>query len=77
MLWMPSANDCARPYRILKIERGSSVAAPHVTLSVGGAVTVPMKEDGLHALIGIADRNLYEAKAKGRNKSMVREQASP
>jgi PleD family two-component response regulator len=44
-----------------------------VTLSVGGAVTVPTAEDGLHDLIDIADRNLYEAKAKGRNKSIVRE----
>lgn len=57
----------------LKIERGGSVAAPHVTLSVGGAVTMPTKEDGLHALIDVADRNLYEAKAKGRNKSIVGE----
>ena len=57
----------------LKIEHGSSLAPPHVTLSLGGAVTVPTKEDGLHALIATADRNLYEAKAKGRNKSVVHE----
>jgi two-component system chemotaxis family response regulator WspR len=57
----------------LKIEHGSSLAAPHVTLSVGGAVTVPTKEDGLHALIATADRNMYEAKARGRNKSVVHE----
>jgi two-component system chemotaxis family response regulator WspR len=57
----------------LKIERGGSGAARHVSLSIGGAVTVPAHEDGLTDLIGIADRNLYEAKAKGRNKSVVSE----
>jgi two-component system, chemotaxis family, response regulator WspR len=57
----------------LKIEHGSSFAAPYVTLSVGGAVTVPAAEDGLLDLIAIADRNMYEAKAKGRNQSVVHE----
>jgi two-component system chemotaxis family response regulator WspR len=57
----------------LNIERGSSVGAPYVTLSIGGAVAVPHQEDGLIDLIAVADRNLYEAKAKGRNKSVVHE----
>jgi two-component system chemotaxis family response regulator WspR len=57
----------------LKIERGCPGAAPYVTLSIGGAATVPAHGDGLKDLIGIADRNLYEAKAKGRNKSIVSE----
>jgi two-component system chemotaxis family response regulator WspR len=57
----------------LKIEHGGSFAGQYVTLSVGGAVTVPTQEDGLLHLIAIADRNLYEAKAKGRNKSIVQE----
>jgi len=57
----------------LKIEHGSSMAAPYVTLSVGGAVTVPSEEDGLLDLVAVADRNMYEAKAKGRNKSVVHE----
>ena len=60
-----------RAVQALNIEHGSSSAAAHLTLSVGGAVTVPTKEDGLRELIDIADRNLYEAKAKGRNKSVV------
>jgi diguanylate cyclase (GGDEF)-like protein len=55
----------------LKIEHGSSLAAPYVTLSIGGAITVPTQEDGLLDLVAIADRNMYEAKAKGRNKSIV------
>jgi two-component system chemotaxis family response regulator WspR len=55
----------------LKIEHGDSFAAPYVTLSVGGAVTVPSEEGELLDLMAIADKNLYEAKAKGRNKSVV------
>ncbi len=57
----------------LKIEHGGSLAAPYVSLSVGGAVTVPTEEDGLLDLIAIADRNLYEAKTAGRNKCIVHE----
>ena len=57
----------------LKIEHGSSLGTPYVTLSIGGAVTVPTQEDGLLDLVAIADRNMYEAKAKGRNKSVVHE----
>jgi two-component system chemotaxis family response regulator WspR len=57
----------------LKIGHGGSLAAPYVSLSVGGAVTVPTEEDGLLDLIAIADRNLYEAKTAGRNKCIVHE----
>jgi two-component system chemotaxis family response regulator WspR len=59
--------------RELKIEHSGSFAAPYVTLSVGGAVTVPTEEDGLLDLIAIADRNMYEAKTEGRNKCIVHE----
>jgi len=55
----------------LKIEHGTADATRYVTLSVGGAVTVPVAVDGLHELISIADLNLYKAKAQGRNKSVV------
>lgn len=40
---------------------------------MGGAVTVPTREEGLTDLIAIADRNLYEAKAKGSNNTVVHE----
>ena len=59
--------------RDLKIEHAGAVAGPYVTLSVGGAVTVPTEEGGLVDLIGVADRNMYEAKANGRNKFVLHE----
>jgi two-component system chemotaxis family response regulator WspR len=59
--------------RDLKIENLGATTGPYVTLSVGGAVTLPTEEGGLVDLIGIADRNMYEAKAKGRNKFIFHE----
>jgi two-component system, chemotaxis family, response regulator WspR len=59
--------------RDLKIEHGSSIAGPYVTLSVGGAVIIPTEAGCLVDLIGIADKNMYEAKAKGRNKFIFHE----
>jgi len=55
----------------LKIEHASSFVTPYVTLSIGGAATVPTQEGGLLDLVAIADRNMYDAKAKGRNRSIV------
>jgi two-component system chemotaxis family response regulator WspR len=57
----------------LKIEHVGAISGAYVTLSVGGAVTVPTEEGGLADLIGIADRHMYEAKAKGRNKFIFHE----
>jgi len=59
--------------RDLKISHGDAVAAPYVTLSVGGAMTVPRVDDGVINLIGIADRNMYQAKARGRNQFVFHE----
>jgi two-component system, chemotaxis family, response regulator WspR len=53
--------------RNLRLDSGSP-SDPQITLSVGGAVTVPTDEDGLFDLISIADRNLYAAKAQGRDR---------
>jgi two-component system chemotaxis family response regulator WspR len=57
----------------LKIESNTASAGLHLTLSIGGAATLPTTEEGLLDLIAVADRNLYEAKAQGRNRVVARE----
>src|SRR5882757_759667 len=57
----------------LKIDHAGAIAGPYVTLSVGGALALPTEEGGLVDLIGVADRNMYEAKEQGRNKFIFHE----
>jgi two-component system chemotaxis family response regulator WspR len=52
----------------LKIENTASSSVQRLTLSIGGAVTLPAEQGGLLELIAVADKALYEAKARGRNR---------
>ena len=51
----------------LAIPHEYSQAAPHVTVSIGGA-TAPLDSNDPSALIEAADQMLYEAKQRGRNR---------
>jgi diguanylate cyclase (GGDEF)-like protein len=52
----------------LRIPHAGSKAAPHVTLSLGVASTVPQPEGSPKPLLETADERLYAAKAAGRNR---------
>ncbi|AFY71021.1 response regulator receiver modulated diguanylate cyclase [Thalassoporum mexicanum PCC 7367] len=51
-----------------QIEHKFSSIQPYITLSFGVACTVPIQQQSVEQLIETADRALYEAKQKGRNR---------
>jgi diguanylate cyclase (GGDEF)-like protein len=58
--------------RDLDIEHPVSTAASHLSVSIGGASLVPQEDtEGAHELIVLADKQLYLAKAAGRNRVIL------
>lgn len=55
----------------LNIPHAKSSIGSEVTVSLGGAVMVPYRDDAPNTLIVAADENLYKAKKRGRNQSVV------
>ena len=49
----------------------ASETGERVTISVGGATTVPRRGMTMYSLIEAADQSLYEAKRTGRNKAVI------
>jgi len=57
--------------RSLQIAHGYSATASTVTISVGLASLVPAAQSSTYALIAAADHALYQAKAAGRDRTIV------
>jgi two-component system chemotaxis family response regulator WspR len=60
----------------LQLVVGGSTGARYLTVSVGGASTIPQRGGTSLQLIDAADKALYEAKRSGKNQEVMREYAS-
>jgi two-component system chemotaxis family response regulator WspR len=56
----------------LRIPHSASTVAEYVTISVGGASTIPQPRDSSLLLMETADAALYEAKRTGKNRVVAR-----
>ena len=52
----------------MRLEHGGSSVADHVTISMGVSALRPDEQSSVQELIETADKNLYTAKAQGRNR---------
>jgi diguanylate cyclase (GGDEF)-like protein len=61
----------------LAIEHAGSACAPCITVSIGGATLAPHSGESREDLLDAADRQLYRAKAEGRNRAVCRTSHHP
>ncbi len=67
--------ELCRSVEALQLLHSASSVGPHLTISVGGAATVPMRDTAFSTLVAAADKALYEAKETGRNRALMNEAA--
>ena len=80
-LIMPNTQDpdivakaCLEKVRDLNIPHNSSSCSECVSISIGLATTVPLKDDSLTNFLKTADRALYKAKNSGKNQIVIAEE---
>ncbi len=80
-LIMPNTKDpnivakaCLEKVRDLNIPHNSSSCSESVSISIGLATTVPLKDDSLTNFLKTADRALYKAKNSGKNQIVIAEE---
>jgi len=80
-LIMPNTKDpnivakaCLEKVRDLNIPHNSSSCSECVSISIGLATTVPLKDDSLTNFLKTADRALYKAKNSGKNQIVIAEE---
>ena len=61
-----------RDVEALKIPHAASAVSEHVTVSIGGAASVPQPDSAVLELVEAADRALYDAKDAGKNRVVTR-----
>jgi len=67
--------ELCRAVAAMKLPHSASSVGPYLTISVGGAATVPTRDTAFSALVAAADKALYEAKETGRNRAILNEAA--
>lgn len=66
------AERCRAKIKALSIEHNGNEENGKVTISIGGATVVPKREDQFKELFNAVDEALYEAKAGGRDCTVIR-----
>jgi two-component system chemotaxis family response regulator WspR len=67
------AEKYRRSVEDLHVARDRSRGGAYLTVSVGGATTIPHRGESFLTLVNAADKLLYRAKASGRNQVVARE----